>query len=92
MEHYLKTEISYDWLFEATVAAHLSRRYPTYYWRSKGKRQLEVDVVCYHDNRQIGFEVSKGLKSWKAPWHVKESSFLLDKDNLPLLEWKFSSL
>ncbi len=76
---YVNIEASMDWVTEATVAVNLSREHPVYYWRN----HTEVDVVCVHDGRQIGFEVTKGLKKWKPPWHIKEAH-LLDKANLPL--------
>lgn len=76
---YVGLEASQDWLLEATVASHLSRSYPVYYWRN----HTEVDVVCVHKGQQIGFEVSRGLKKWKPPWHIRES-YLLDRVSLPL--------
>jgi hypothetical protein len=79
LENYAGVEAAESWLWEATVAAHLSRWYPIYYWRN----HTEVDVVCAHGGQQIGFEVSRGLKRWKPPWHIKES-YLLDKVSLPL--------
>ena len=83
MEHYLNVDISLDWLFEATVASHLARAFDVFYWRGSGGRQLEVDVICKHKDSQIGFEVSRGVKRWKAPWHIKKG-YLLDRDSLPL--------
>lgn len=74
---YVNVETNQNWLLEATVASHLSRSYPVYYWRN----HTEVDVVCVDKGRQIGFEVSKGLKKWKPPWHIKEA-YLMDKDSL----------
>jgi predicted AAA+ superfamily ATPase len=76
---YVGIEAGEDWLLEATVGSHLSRFCPVYYWRNR----TEVDVVCLHDGEQVGFEISKGIKKWKSPWHIRESH-LLDKDNLPL--------
>jgi predicted AAA+ superfamily ATPase len=77
--NYVNQKVTEEWIYEATVASHLSRSYPVYYWRN----HTEVDVVCVHKNRQVGFEVTKGLKKWKPPWHIKKS-FLLDKDNIHL--------
>ncbi|MCK4445134.1 MAG: ATP-binding protein [Thermoplasmata archaeon] len=79
LSDYVNLEASQDWLMEATVASHFSRSHPTYYWRNR----TEVDVVCVHKGRQIGFEVSKGVKKWKPPWHIKESH-LLDGSSLAL--------
>lgn len=76
---YTRSEIPEDWRLEATVAAHLSRLCPVYYW----KNQSEVDVICMWKKRQIGFEVTKGLKSWKPPWHIKKW-YLLDRESLGL--------
>jgi predicted AAA+ superfamily ATPase len=77
--NYVNQKVTEEWIYEATVASHLSRLHPVYYWRN----HTEVDVVCVHKNRQVGFEVTKGLKKWKPPWHIKKS-FLLDKDNIHL--------
>ncbi len=76
---YVGMKAEESWLWEATVASHLSRSHPVYYWRD----HTEVDVVCVHGGRQVGFEVSRGLKRWKPPWHIRES-YLLDKVSLPL--------
>lgn len=79
MSDYVNSEVTDDWIMEATVASHLSRMCPVYYWRN----HTEVDVVCLEKGRQIGFEVTRGLKKWKAPWHIKKSH-LLDRGNLHL--------
>lgn len=76
---YVNQKVTDEWVYEATVASHLSRSCPVYYWRN----HTEVDVVCIQRNRQVGFEVTKGLKKWKPPWHIKKS-YLLDKDNIHL--------
>ncbi len=77
---YAFQEPSEDWILEATVASHLSRVCPIYYWRNR----TEVDVVCRQKKSQVvGFEVTKGLKKWKAPWHIRKS-YLLDKNNIYL--------
>ncbi|UCF07823.1 MAG: ATP-binding protein [Thermoplasmata archaeon] len=76
---YVNQEVAVNWLLEAAVASHLSRLLPVYYWRN----HTEVDIVCLRKKRQIGFEVTKGLKKWKAPWHIKKS-YLLDKNTLPI--------
>lgn len=75
--HYAKTEFSEDWLVEATVASHLKRNYPIYYWRNSS----EVDVICSIDKRQIGFEVTWGIKKWQKPKHIKQA-YLFDKTNI----------
>jgi predicted AAA+ superfamily ATPase len=77
--NYSNQDVSEEWVYEATVASHISRRYPVYYWRN----HTEVDVVCMHKNKQVGFEITKGLKKWKPPWHLKKS-YLLAKDNIHL--------
>ena len=76
---YVRQEVSTDWVLEATVSSHLSRLSPVYYWRN----HTEVDVVCLDGKRQIGFEVTSGLKKWKAPWHLDEAH-VLDKKNAHL--------
>jgi len=74
--NYVRQDVSKDWILEATVASHLSRHTPVYYWRN----HTEVDAVFQDGKRQIGFEVSRGLKKWKAPWHL-DVSHLLDRRN-----------
>ena len=76
---YVNKKVTDEWIYEGTVASHLSRLYPVYYWRN----HTEVDTVCLYKNRQIGFEVTKGLKKWKPPWHIKKS-YLLDRGNVHL--------
>ncbi len=79
MSGYINQKVTDEWIYEAVVASHLSRFSPVYYWRN----HTEVDVVCVHRNRQFGFEVTKGLKKWKPPWHIKKS-YLLDRKNIHL--------
>jgi len=79
ISNYTNIDCPEDWIHEAIVASHLSRSYPVYYWRNHN----EVDIVCLDKKRQIGFEVTKGIKRWKAPWHIKKSH-LLDRSNLHL--------
>ena len=76
---YVNQKVADNWLLEATVASHLSRSRPVYYWRN----HTEVDIVCLRKKTQIGFEVTRGLKKWKPPWHIKKS-YLLDRNNLPI--------
>ena len=76
---YTGNEVPEDWLLEATVASHLSRLGPVYYWRNHS----EVDAVCVHKGRQVGFEVTSGLKRWKPPWHIRKAH-LLDRANAHL--------
>lgn len=76
---YVNQDVAFNWLLEATVATHISRSQPVYYWRN----HTEVDIVCLRKKAQIGFEVTRGLKKWKPPWHIKKS-YLLDGKNLPI--------
>jgi len=76
---YVNLEVAENWLLEATVASHVSRFQPIFYWRN----HTEVDIVCLRKKKQIGFEVTRGLKKWKPPWHVKKS-YLLDRNSLPI--------
>jgi predicted AAA+ superfamily ATPase len=76
MGNYTRQEVSKDWILEGTVASHLARHAPVYYWRN----HTEVDAVCLDGKRQIGFEVSRGLKKWKAPWHL-DNAHILDRRN-----------
>jgi len=77
--NYTGSEYSYEWAVEAVSAAHLSRIAETYYWRGK----TECDIVALRGGRQIGFEITTGVKRWKAPWHLKKR-YLLDKKNVHL--------
>jgi predicted AAA+ superfamily ATPase len=79
MGNYVNQKVTDEWIFEAAVASHLFRLLPVYYWRN----HTEVDCVCVQRNRQVGFEITKGLKKWKPPWHIKKS-YLLDRDNIHL--------
>ena len=74
---YTGEELYEDWIIEGTVASLLSRRAPVFYWRNSS----EVDVLCKIDGKQVGFEVTKGIKRWKKPKHV-EKAYLLDRANI----------
>jgi hypothetical protein len=68
-----------DRVVEATVASHLSRVAPVYFWQGR----TEVDVVCVVGQEQVGVEVTTGLKKWSAPHHIKKA-ILLDKGSVHL--------
>ncbi|MEW5937604.1 MAG: hypothetical protein AB1665_07290, partial [Candidatus Thermoplasmatota archaeon] len=70
-------DVAGEWLLEAIVACHIARLSSVYYWRD----HTEVDVVCVQDKELAGFEVTKGLKRWRPPWHVRRA-YLLDRDNI----------
>ena len=71
---YARLDITKEWMLEGIVASHLARHSPVYYWRN----HTEVDAICLDGKKQIGFEVSRGLKKWKPPWHLSKS-YVLDK-------------
>jgi len=64
---------------ESVVAAHLSRRYPVFYWRNK----TEIDIVTMVNNRQFGIEVKTVSRSWIKPKHLKDV-LVLNKVEVPL--------
>jgi len=66
-------------IVESIVASHLSRIYPTFYWRNSS----EVDIISIINNEQIGFEIKWGPKKWKKPLHIKKAE-LLKQDTIPL--------
>jgi predicted AAA+ superfamily ATPase len=76
---YTGNELSEDWLVEGVSASLLSRKCPVFYWRNS----TEVDIVCRQGKKQIGFEITRGIKRWKKPRHI-EKAHLLDKENMYL--------
>ncbi|MGC8735148.1 MAG: hypothetical protein ACP5RD_09045, partial [bacterium] len=64
---------------EGVTAALLGRICPVFYWRNSS----EIDVECKLNKEQIGFEVTKGIKKWKKPMHIKKA-YILDKENIHL--------
>ncbi|MGC9138858.1 MAG: DUF4143 domain-containing protein [Thermoplasmata archaeon] len=76
---YTGVKFSEDWLIEGVTAALLGRICPVFYWRNSS----EIDVECKLDKEQIGFEVTKGIKKWKKPMHIKKA-YILDKENIHL--------
>jgi Predicted ATPase (AAA+ superfamily) len=65
-------------ILESVVAAHLARKYETFYWRNK----TEVDIVIRLDKIQVGVEVKTWAGSWRKPKHIK-SIILLNKETIP---------
>ncbi len=76
---YVGVKFSEDWLLEGVAAALLSRMCPVYYWRNF----TEVDIICKMDGENIGIEITKGLKKWKKPFHIKKT-YVLNDDNIHL--------
>ena len=76
MDEFALTDSPREWVLEATVASHLSRMKPVFYWSGK----KETDIVCLAGDEQIGFEVTTGLKKWRPPRHLVKSH-LVDKNN-----------
>ncbi|MHA1269086.1 MAG: ATP-binding protein [Candidatus Helarchaeota archaeon] len=79
MAEYTRSEVYSENIVESTVATHIARKIPTYYWKNK----TEIDVIGIINNEQVGFEVKWGPKSWKKPDHLKKAH-LLTKENIPL--------
>ncbi|RLF47840.1 MAG: hypothetical protein DRN20_05405 [Thermoplasmata archaeon] len=79
ISRYTRTDFSKEWAVEATVASHIARICPVYYWRNS----TEVDIVCIVDNKQIGIEVTTGIKRRKRPKHMKEF-YVFDGENIPV--------
>jgi len=51
--HYTGVHVDQPAIVEATVTAHLARRYPTYYWRNS----TEVDAIALAGGKPVGVEV-----------------------------------
>ena len=64
---------------ESIVATHLSRKYPTFYWRNK----TEIDIVIMIDKKQFGIEIKTISRSWIKPKHLKDV-LILTKSQIPL--------
>ncbi|MHA1380258.1 MAG: ATP-binding protein [Candidatus Helarchaeota archaeon] len=79
MAEYTRSEILTENIVESIVAAHLSRRSQTFYW----KNNSEVDIIGIINDKQVGFEVKWGPKSWRRPKHLTQT-FLLTKDIIPI--------
>ena len=77
--NYTGVKFSEDWLVEGVSASLIGRKCPVFYWRNS----TEVDVVCKLNGEQISFEITRGLKKWKKPWHIRKA-YLLDKENIHL--------
>ncbi len=79
MAEYTRSEILTEHVVESTVAAHLSRKSRTFYW----KNGSEIDMIGIINDKQVGFEVKWGPKSWKKPKHLTQT-FLLTKEVIPI--------
>ncbi|MFX1298702.1 MAG: DUF4143 domain-containing protein, partial [Promethearchaeota archaeon] len=79
MAEYTRSEIYSENIVESSVATHLARKIPSYFWKNK----TEIDMIGIINEDQIGFEVKWGPKSWKKPNHLKKAH-LLTKENIPL--------
>ena len=77
--YYTGEEVLDETVVESVVASHLARVFDVYFWRDGS----EVDVIALVGQKQLGFEVKWGPKSWRKPGHLKKV-FLLSKENLPL--------
>lgn len=79
LSDYVREPVDDGWLLESTVASIIGRGNEVNYFRNG----TEADIVMNDVSGQIGFEITKGIKSWKKPWHLKEAH-LLDRDNVHL--------
>ena len=75
---YTSVQILDETLVESTVAMHVARAFPTYYWRNS----TEVDVIGLIDGTQVGFEVKWGPARRRKPIHLKRF-FQLVQDTIP---------
>ncbi len=76
---YTGVEVLEETIAESTLASHVARLAPAFYWRN----QTEVDVVAVIGGRQVGFEAKWSAAPWRKPKHLK--TLLLDREKLPLL-------
>ncbi|RLE60112.1 MAG: hypothetical protein DRJ32_03425 [Thermoprotei archaeon] len=78
LQAYTRTSVSISTIVEATVASHIARYKPTYYWRNKS----EVDVVTLINGKPIGIEVkwTRKPKQRRRPF----KTYTLDKNTIPL--------
>ena len=79
MAEYTRNEILTENIVESVVVNHLYRKFPTFFW----KRTTEIDAICLINDKQVGFEVKWGPKTWKKPNHLRNAT-LLTKDIIPL--------
>lgn len=64
---------------EGTIASHLARLMPVYYWRNSS----EMDIIALAKNEQIGVEVKWGYHESRRPRHLKDY-IELNKISIPL--------
>ncbi len=79
LSDYVNEDMDGGWLTEGTVASLIGREREIFYFRNG----TEADVVLLDGKTQIGFEITKGVKSWKKPWHLKEA-YIIDRENIHL--------
>lgn len=79
LSKYINEEIDQAWLIEGTSASLIGRDNGPYYFRNG----TESDIVILRGNDQIGFEITRGVKKWRKPWHLKEA-YKLDRNNIHL--------
>ncbi len=77
LAEYTRENIEESQILESVVAAHLSRKFPTYYWRNGS----EVDLVVLENRKQIGIEVKTRAGPWRKPRHL-DKVLILDKQNI----------
>ena len=80
LSDYVNEDIDGGWLTEGAVASLIGREQEIFYFRNG----TEADVVLLDGKTQIGFEITKGVKSWRKPWHIKEA-YMIDRENIHLL-------
>jgi len=76
---YTRSEVYTENLVESTIASHIARKIPAFYWKNK----TEIDIVGIINDIQVGFEIKWGPKRWRKPLHLKKA-ILLSKENIPL--------
>ncbi|MBC7128957.1 MAG: ATP-binding protein [Thermoplasmatales archaeon] len=76
---FVRMKLFEEAMLESVVAAHIARKYETFYWRNK----KEVDIVVRLGEKQFGIEVKTAARSWLSPKHLTKT-FLLTKEDIPL--------
>ncbi len=75
---YTRVEVEESIIVEATVASHISKYAPIYYWRNKS----EVDIVIPYGKKLLGFEVKwrRKVSYGRRPFKTE----VLDRETIPV--------
>jgi predicted AAA+ superfamily ATPase len=75
---FTNTELDEAAVVEGVVAAHLARKYETYYWRNK----TEVDIILFENKGLHGIEVKWGFRTSIKPRFLR-NYLSLDRETIP---------